>query len=848
MRGGPGRLPDRPRRRRLRLPLRHRPPIPGRQRARRRAASPPCGGSRRCSPRSASRRARAPARRAARSTPAGVVAWPPSSSPGCPSTGRTLNACTGTARLRWPRRAHDPSRARSLQGRPGRDAHSGAHARPLPLAGPRLSAWSSPAPPGPRWRRPGHARSWPCRWARSSSTGPICPSTPTPASPLPWPRDWRDRCAGRLRGARPSPTAPAASTPISPGRSWSGTPSWPTSWSSWCARPAAPSPAWCSSTRTAATTRRWPRSRARAGGGRRRARLARLRRPPAATRTPAGPRRRLLLAIDPSAVRLELAEPGGTEPLEELLPRLRAEGVRPVSSNGVLGDPTGASAEEGRELLDALVSDLARPPSSHWSPLVSPAAVVTGRGAGHRRGDGRHARGRRAGRWWRWTAPRTTRRWTTPWRRRPISRSWPVAMATRYATWWATCAAASDMRAAVDEAVGHFGGLQAAVAAAGVISGGPAVGDRATPSGTRSSTSTSTASATWPPPPCQCSWSARTAPGTGGRGGLGRRAAGSAPAGRVQRVEACGHRPDPVARRRPGRDRHHGQRGVPGLDPRTDARRVGRRLRASSAEEFARQQLVERLLEPTEPAALIAWLCGADVERRDRGRPPGRRRPDDLVGPNRRCRWLSAPTWTRSPTSSRRRPTAAASACGSAAPGCTCASVFVRRGQLLRLLAQPARHEALPRGGPPADPVLPARRGLGLVLRRRVHHGARLGLVRDTVLPRPRTPLQTGYVTLGNIKSGLQGHDLGSQCRQELVDLVDVVPSARAEGICSLVEVRNANQMNQIDVRSPREPGTPQSGRYACPGARCQRGSKDCDVDADSEGPQGGKSEFLETA
>ena len=75
-----------------------------------------------------------------------------------------------------------------------------------------------------------------------------------------------------------------------------------------------------------------------------------------------------MLALDPSAVRLELAEPGCTEPLGTLLPRLRAEGVRPVSSNGVLGDPTGASAEEGRELLDALVSDLAARVSSHWSP------------------------------------------------------------------------------------------------------------------------------------------------------------------------------------------------------------------------------------------------------------------------------------------------------------------------------------------------------------------------------------------------------------------------------------------------------------------------------------------------
>jgi mycofactocin precursor peptide peptidase len=76
----------------------------------------------------------------------------------------------------------------------------------------------------------------------------------------------------------------------------------------------------------------------------------------------------LLLAIDPAAVRLELAEPGCTEPLAALLPRLRAEGVRPVSSNGVLGDPTGASVEEGRELLEALVRDLNYVLSSHWSP------------------------------------------------------------------------------------------------------------------------------------------------------------------------------------------------------------------------------------------------------------------------------------------------------------------------------------------------------------------------------------------------------------------------------------------------------------------------------------------------
>ena len=73
------------------------------------------------------------------------------------------------------------------------------------------------------------------------------------------------------------------------------------------------------------------------------------------------------MAIDPSVVRLDLAEPGCTEPIAALLPRLRVEGVRPVSSNGVLGDPTGASADEGRRILSQLVADLERTVSVHWS-------------------------------------------------------------------------------------------------------------------------------------------------------------------------------------------------------------------------------------------------------------------------------------------------------------------------------------------------------------------------------------------------------------------------------------------------------------------------------------------------
>jgi mycofactocin precursor peptide peptidase len=59
-----------------------------------------------------------------------------------------------------------------------------------------------------------------------------------------------------------------------------------------------------------------------------------------------------------TAVREGVAEVGNDAPLAELIGRLRAEGVRAVSPNGVLGDPTGASAAEGRALLAAALEDL----------------------------------------------------------------------------------------------------------------------------------------------------------------------------------------------------------------------------------------------------------------------------------------------------------------------------------------------------------------------------------------------------------------------------------------------------------------------------------------------------------
>jgi creatinine amidohydrolase len=66
----------------------------------------------------------------------------------------------------------------------------------------------------------------------------------------------------------------------------------------------------------------------------------------------------LMLALAPERVMLERARAGATAPLPELLPALVAGGVHEVSDNGVLGDPAGASALEGRRLLGDAVAQL----------------------------------------------------------------------------------------------------------------------------------------------------------------------------------------------------------------------------------------------------------------------------------------------------------------------------------------------------------------------------------------------------------------------------------------------------------------------------------------------------------
>jgi mycofactocin system creatininase family protein len=97
----------------------------------------------------------------------------------------------------------------------------------------------------------------------------------------------------------------------------------------------------------------------------------------------------LQLALDPDRVRTERAVVGDVRPLAELMPVLRASGVRAVSPSGVLGDPTTATVAAGHELWHRLIAAL-RADVDRWWPdagpareaRVQPVALVTGAARG----------------------------------------------------------------------------------------------------------------------------------------------------------------------------------------------------------------------------------------------------------------------------------------------------------------------------------------------------------------------------------------------------------------------------------------------------------------------------------
>jgi creatinine amidohydrolase len=66
----------------------------------------------------------------------------------------------------------------------------------------------------------------------------------------------------------------------------------------------------------------------------------------------------LMLALCAAHVRAERAAAGDVRPLAEVAATLRSAGVGAVSANGVLGDPSGATAREGAALLDTLADAL----------------------------------------------------------------------------------------------------------------------------------------------------------------------------------------------------------------------------------------------------------------------------------------------------------------------------------------------------------------------------------------------------------------------------------------------------------------------------------------------------------
>lgn len=66
----------------------------------------------------------------------------------------------------------------------------------------------------------------------------------------------------------------------------------------------------------------------------------------------------LLLHISPDLVRSDRVAVGNVAPIGELMGALRSDGVAAVSPNGILGDPTEASAAAGRALFESMVDRL----------------------------------------------------------------------------------------------------------------------------------------------------------------------------------------------------------------------------------------------------------------------------------------------------------------------------------------------------------------------------------------------------------------------------------------------------------------------------------------------------------
>jgi mycofactocin system creatininase family protein len=75
----------------------------------------------------------------------------------------------------------------------------------------------------------------------------------------------------------------------------------------------------------------------------------------------------VLLHISPDDVCTDQIRVGNDAPLSQLLPAMRRGGVAAVSEIGVLGDPTTATAVEGRRIFTEMVDDCVRR-IARWMP------------------------------------------------------------------------------------------------------------------------------------------------------------------------------------------------------------------------------------------------------------------------------------------------------------------------------------------------------------------------------------------------------------------------------------------------------------------------------------------------
>jgi NAD(P)-dependent dehydrogenase (short-subunit alcohol dehydrogenase family) len=260
---------------------------------------------------------------------------------------------------------------------------------------------------------------------------------------------------------------------------------------------------------------------------------------------------------------------------------------------------------------------------------MSPVAVVTGAA----RGIGAATVDRLVGGGWHVVAvdacAPTIRTSTTRWRPRP---TWPRSAnrhGERVHTLVGDVRRPVDMAAAVQAAVSVFGGLDAAVAVAGVMAGGVPLWEHTDAQwnvqfdvnvhGVRNLATAAV--------PVLLLEAPAPSPGPGRGGVVGRRSA--RPAARLSGYSASKHAVIGLIKALAADLAGHGdhrQRGLSRFDPHGDPRRVGGRLRLPSPEEFAHQQLVRapaRARRAGRPHRLA--LCSRG-ERRDRRRALGRRR------------------------------------------------------------------------------------------------------------------------------------------------------------------------------------------------------------------------------